>query len=81
MADSSRETFHLIPEKKDKFIALIRKPLESSYVSVKTLQRLAGKCVSFARAVPAAKPFTREMNTAILRCLRSQMPILLRGAL
>ena len=33
MADSSRETFRLIAEKKDKFIALIRKLLESSYVS------------------------------------------------
>ena len=81
MADSSRETFHLIPEKKGKFIALIQKLLESSYVSVKTLQRLVGKCISFARAVPAAKLFTREMNAAISRGLRSQKPILLRDAL
>ena len=50
-------------------------------MSVKTLQRLAEKCVSFARAVPAAKLFTREMNTAISRGLRSQKPILVRGAL
>ena len=81
MADSSGETFHLIPEKKGKFIAVIQKLLESSYVSVKTLQRLGGKCVSFARAVPAAKLFTREMNAAISRGLRSHKPILLRGAL
>ena len=81
MADSSRETFHLIPEKKGKFIALIRKLLESSYVSVKTLQHLVGKCISFARAEPAAKLFTREMNAAISRGLRSQKPILLRDAL
>lgn len=50
-------------------------------MSVRTLQRLAQKCVSFARAVPGAKLFTREMNTAISRGLRSQKPILLRGAL
>ena len=50
-------------------------------MSVRTLQRLAEKCVSFARAVPGAKLFTREMNTAISRGLRSQKPILLRGAL
>ncbi|XP_015752404.1 PREDICTED: uncharacterized protein LOC107332195 [Acropora digitifera] len=81
MGDSSRETFHLIPEKKGKFIALIQKLLESSYVSVKTLQHLVGKCVSFARAVPAAKLFTREMNAAISRGLRSQKPILLHDAL
>ena len=50
-------------------------------VSVKTLQRLVGKCVSFARAVPAAKLFTREMNAAISKGLCSQKLILLRGAL
>ena len=81
MADSSRETSHMIHEKKGKFVALIQKLLESSYVSVETLQHLVGKCVSFARAVPATKLFTREMNTAILTDLRSQKPILLRGAL
>ena len=81
MADSSREMFHLIPEKKEKFIALIHEILGLSYVSVKTLQRLVGKCVSFARAVPAAKLFTREMNAAISKGLRSQKLILLRGAL
>ena len=31
--------------------------------------------------LPAAKLFTREMNTAISKGLRSQKPILLRGAL
>ena len=50
-------------------------------VSIKTLQRLVGKCVSFARAVPAAKLFTREMNAAISKGLCSQKLILLRGAL
>ena len=34
---------------------------------MKTLQRLAGKCVSFSLVVPAAKLFTREMNAAISR--------------
>ena len=34
MRDSSEETFHLIPEKKGKFVALIQKLLELSYVSV-----------------------------------------------
>ena len=47
MADSSRNTFHLIPEKTGKLIALIQKLLESSYVSVETLQHLIGKCVFF----------------------------------
>ena len=42
---------------------MLGKPL----VTVKTLQRLVGKCVSFSLVVPAAKLFTREMNTAISR--------------
>ena len=53
----------------------------NSYVTVKTLQRLAGKCVSFSRAVPAARLFTREMNAAISQGLRSQKAVLLHGAL
>jgi len=37
LIDSSNEVFHLIPEKKRKFIELIRETLRSRYVSVKTL--------------------------------------------
>ena len=37
------------------------------FVTVKTLQRLAGKCVSFSLVVPAAKLFTQAMNAAISR--------------
>ena len=40
-------------------------------VTVKTLQRLAGKCVSFGLVVPAARHFTREMNSAISKAQRS----------
>ena len=40
-------------------------------VTVKTLQRLAGKCVSFGLAVPVAGLFTREMNSAISKSKRS----------
>ena len=71
----------MIPEKKVKFIAFIREILGNRYVTVKTLQRLAGKCVSFSRAVPAAKLFTREMNAAISQGLRSQKAILMHGVL
>jgi hypothetical protein len=71
-ADSANEVFHLIPEKKCKFVDLIRATLQQRYVSVKTLQRLVGKCVSFSLAVPAAKLFTREMNAAISRGISTQ---------
>ena len=51
-ADSSREVFHILPRKKAKFLDLIRTTLKSRSTSVKTLQRIAGKCVSLALAVP-----------------------------
>ena len=65
LADSSREVFSLKPEKKEKFLQLVREILHASKVTVKTLQRLVGKCVSFSLAVPAAQLFTKQMNAAI----------------
>ena len=64
-SDSAREVFALLPHKKEKFLRLVRQILASTTVSVTTLQRLVGKCVSFSLAVPAALLFTREMNAAI----------------
>lgn len=40
-------------------------------ISVKTLQRFTGKCVSFSLAVPGAILFTREMNLAISKGMRT----------
>ena len=71
----------MIPGKKVKFITFVRDILGNSYATVKTLQCLAGKCVSFCRAVPPARLFTREMNPAISQGLRSQKAVLLHGAL
>ena len=79
--DSSSEAFRLIPQKKQKFIGLIRETLKSRYVSVKTLQRLVGKCISFSLAIPAARLFTREMSAAISMCMRTSKPIAVQGAL
>ena len=81
LIDSGSEVFRLIPEKKRKFVGLIRETLSSRYVSVKTLQRLVGKCVSFSLAVPAARLFTREMSAAISIGMRTLKPIAVQGAL
>lgn len=62
-------------------IAVIRTALRLRTISVKTLQRIAGKCVSFSLAVPAAQLFTREMNAAISKGLRTRKSIPFRGAL
>lgn len=52
LSDSSLQVFHLIPAKQEKFIALVCQVLSYSGVSVKTLQGLVEKCVSFSLAVP-----------------------------
>ena len=47
LLDSTRQAFCRIPAKKEKFLSLVRQILVCSTVSVKTLQRLVGKFVSF----------------------------------
>ena len=81
LSDSVRMVFHLIAEKKEKFLNLIRETLSCQVVSVKTLQRLAGKCVSFSLVVPGALLFTREMNCAISKGMRSNKTVRLYKAL
>ena len=71
----------MIPEKKAKFIQLVKDILEKRSLTVKTLQRLAGKCVSFSLAFPAARLFTREVNVAISKDQKSLKHIPVRGAL
>ena len=81
LSDSSREVFHLIPEKEEKFHNRVQQTLECSVISVKSLQRLVGKCVSFSLAVPGALPFTSEMSNAISKALRTSKPIRVQKAL
>ena len=81
LSDSVRMVFHLIAEKKGKFLNLINETLSCRVVSVKTLQRLAGKCVSFSLVVPGALLFTREMNCAISKGMRTNKPVRLYKAL
>ena len=71
LSNSARQAFGLIPAKKGKFLTLVRQILRSSMVSVKTPQRLVVKCVSFSLAVPGALLFTREMNLAISKGMRT----------
>ncbi|XP_068691031.1 uncharacterized protein [Montipora foliosa] len=72
---SNREVFHLILEKKCKFLELMEEILKSNLVSVRTLQRMAGKCVSFSLVVPVARLYTREMNLVISKGLRSKKKV------
>ena len=69
--DAVEQVLHFILNKKMKFSDSSHATLDSRIVSVKMLQRIVGKCVSFSLAVPAAQLFTQEMNAFICRGLRT----------
>ena len=52
-------------EKNQAFVKLRDSILSSETVSLKTLQRFAGKCISLVLAIPASRFFSREVNRAI----------------
>ena len=79
--DSVKQAFLLLQDKKQKFCDLIRLVIGSDSLDLKTLQRLSGKCTSFALAVPGARLFTNEINLAISKATRSSRPITLSGPL
>ena len=81
LSDSVAQMFHMLPDKKARFLQLVRKILDGLSVTVQTLQRLVGKCTSFALAVPAARLFTRNMNGMISWGLRTLRPIPVSGPL
>ena len=70
LCDSLRQTFLLPDDKKLKFKTLRERILSSPRVCVKTLQRLAGKVISFNLAIPGCK-YVRETFKAISQLSRS----------
>ena len=79
--DSFNQTFRLLPEKRDKFILLVKDILSRKHVSLLYLQKLSGKCVSFSAAVPAARLFTNELYMAVSKATRSSKPVFISPAL
>ena len=75
LSDSTKQAFLLPEDKKLKFAALRDSLIESKVISAKSLQRFAGKIVSFSLAVPAAKLFCREVNFNIGKALKNSKPI------
>ena len=66
-----RQAFILPEQKRRQFTSLRDYISESRFLLVKTLQRFAGKAVSFALAVPATKLYVRETNAHISKGIRS----------
>ncbi|XP_071124009.1 uncharacterized protein [Mytilus edulis] len=81
LIDSVKQAF-VLPEKKKVAFTLLREDmLTQQVVSLKTLQRFAGKCISFMLAVPAARLYTREVNLAISKDIKNSRPVALGGRL
>ncbi|KAK3084397.1 hypothetical protein FSP39_012877 [Pinctada imbricata] len=71
IVDSEKQAYIVPDDKKVAFINLRESILSSSSVTLHTLQRFAGKCISLNLAVPAAKLYTREVNLAISKCQKN----------
>ncbi|CAC5415529.1 unnamed protein product [Mytilus coruscus] len=79
--DSVERCFRLTESKKKKFVGFREACLAKSELSILDLQKLSGRCISFILAVPAAKLYTREMNSAIFFGINSKSGITLNGGL
>ena len=65
ISDSVLQAFLVPLDKKEKFKALRDELLGSSFGPVKSLQRFAGKALSFNLAIPACKRYVREVFKSI----------------
>ena len=81
ISDTEQEAFYLPQDKQRKFLELAKAILANDHVSVNTLQRLAGKCISFRIAVQDSRLYTNQMNIAIAKGLKSSKPIHITGPL
>ena len=81
IVDSINRCFRLTDAKRNKFIELREFCLSQQAVSVSCLQKLAGRCISFMLAVPAAKLYTREINRGISKAIKLGGYIMISGEL
>ena len=79
-SESDKQAFTLPPDKVLKFAALRDSILGQRIVSLKTLQKFAGKTTSFALLVQGAKLYTDAVYNAISKASRSGKPIPASGA-
>ena len=75
LSDSVKQAFLLPEDKKLKFAVLRDSLLQSKVIPVRSLQKFAGKAVSFSLAVPAARLFCRELNACVGKALKNSKPV------
>lgn len=61
LCDSDTATFRVPPDKLDKLQMLLREALDAERLSFRTLQRIAGKCMSMTVAIRPASLWTHAM--------------------
>lgn len=75
ISDSEKQAFIFLPHKKEKFLVLLKRALSSETIDLVTLQRLGGKCISMALAMPGARLYTSEINLALSCAVQSSRPV------
>lgn len=68
---SDLEAFYLLHDKQDSFLTVVNSILSGTSVSILTLQRLVGKCISFCLAVQDSRLYTNEMNLSVSKGTKS----------
>ena len=81
LVDSVKQAFILPEEKKQSFANFRDYSFNSKVIPIKSLQKFAGKAVSFSLAVPAAKLYCREVNYNISKGLHCSRPVKMSDAL
>ena len=81
LSDAVPQAFILPQEKLQKFITLRESILAKKSVSLKNLQKLAGKMISFGLAVPAARLYASAIFRAISTATSTGCPVPLTGHL
>lgn len=79
--DSFRQMFRIPDPKREKFALLRQQILSQPAVTIVTLQKLMGKCISFTVCVPGAKIRIRSMARAISQATRNSRLIPIAGVL
>lgn len=77
MVESIKQAFILPKDKIMRFLELREYLLSCSELEVRSLQRFAGKCISFSLAIPAAKLYTIDVNRSISWCLRNSKTVIM----
>ena len=81
IVDTKEVAFKLPDDKKVSFKTLRDSALSGEDIDILTLQKLAGKCSSFAICIPGALFYIRELNRAISQAQKTGKSVPLTGSL